>query len=207
MSTKYISNTDRALIGLDKFHFAKLTKDEPDALTYEEMIEFPNTIEMTVSTNAEVVSLYADNKAAIVYTTIGNVDVSLTKTIIPNEVLATWLGSPMEGGIRHVTSTQNSPYFGIAWRQVYSDGKYSYLKLFKGKFTEPDKSATTKEETVDFQTAEITAQFASTVHEIDGTVDGKPAKFPLLMAIAEEDSPAYTDEGKTWFDSMYTKKV
>ena len=206
MTTKFIENTDRALIGIDKFHYAKLEKDTPAELTYGDMVEFQNTIELSVTTNAEVASLYADNKPAIVYTTMGNIELAMTKTVIPNEVLAEWLGSPMEGGVRHITSAQNSPYYGVAWRQLYSDGKYAYVKLYKGKFTEPDKTATTKEESIEFQTAEITAQFAATTHEVKGEVDGKERSFPLLMSIAEEDSPSYTDEGSTWFDAMYVKK-
>lgn len=204
MSKRYIDNTDRALIGIDKFHYAPLVTDTPETLEYGPMVEFPNTIEMSVATNSEVTSLYADNKPAIIYSTMGNVELSMTKTTIPNEVLGEWLGSPMAGGTRHITSTQNAPYFGVAWRQLYSDGKYAYVKLYKGKFTEPDKNATTKEESIEFQTAEITAQFASTIHEVDGTVDEVDVKFPLLMSIAEEDSPSYTDEGKTWFDAIYT---
>lgn len=203
MSTKYIANTDRALIGLDKFHYAPLIEDSPAGIEYGAQTEFPNTIEMTVAVNGEVVSLYADNKPAIVHSSIGNVELTLTKTVIPNEVLGEWLGSPMDGGTRHMTSAQGSPYFGVSWRQVYSDGKYSYIKLYKGKFTEPDKSATTKEETVDFQTAEISAQFASTVFEETMLSDGELKKFSMLMSIAEEDSPGYTNEGKDWFKTMY----
>lgn len=204
MAATYVENTDRALIGIDKFHYAPLTTDTPETLVYGAMVDFPNTIEMSVATNSEVTSLYADNKPAIIYSTMGNIELSMTKTTIPNEVLGEWLGSPMEGGTRHITSTQNSPYFGVAWRQLYSDGKYAYVKLYKGKFTEPDKNATTKEESIDFQTAEITAQFASTTHEVEGTGTLVGTKFPLLMSIAEEDSPSYTNEGETWFESIYT---
>lgn len=204
--TAFIEDTDRALIGIDKFHYARLEKDTPEELTYGEMTHLPNTIEISVTTNAAVESLYADNKPAIVYSTMGNIEVSIERTTIPNEVLSEWVGSPMDGGTRHITSIQDSPYFGVAWRQVYSDGKYGYVKLYKGKFSEPDKTATTKGESIEFQTSEIQAQFAATTHEIEGEVNGKTQKFPLLMSVAEEDSPSYTNEGETWFDAMYVPK-
>lgn len=200
MTTKFVKNTDRTIIGVDNLHYSVLKSDTPEELTYGEMVKFPNTIEISVTVNSETNTLYADNKPAIIYSNIGNVEVSIDKTTIPNSTLGELLGSPMDGGVRHITSTGDSPYVGIAWRQVFSDGKYAYLKLFKGKFSEPDRAARTKEESVDFQTQQITAQFAATNHEIEGK-DGD--KFPLLMAVAEEEDENYADEGKTWFNAMF----
>lgn len=200
---KYIEGTDRALVGIDKFHYSVLKKDTPKALEYGDMVELPNTIEASVNPNAITASLYADNKAAISYAAIGNVDVSLTKTYIPNSVLAELLGSPKAGAVRHITSGANSPYVGIAWRQVYSDGKYAYVKLHKGKFSEPEATAHTKEESIEFQTSQINAQFVATAFELEGTDSaGKSIKFPILMSVVDEMDADYADEGETWFDSM-----
>lgn len=200
---KYIEGTDRALVGIDKFHYSLVKKDTPTTLEYGDMVELPNTIEASVNPNAITATLYADNKAAISYAAIGNVDVSLTKTFIPNAILAELLGSPKTGAVRHITSGASSPYVGIAWRQVYSDGKYAYVKLHKGKFSEPEATAHTKEESIEFQTANINAQFVATAFEMDGQdADGKSIKFPLLMSVVDELDEEYADEGDKWFDSM-----
>lgn len=205
---KTIANTARALIGLDKFHFSVMYLDHQDLLVYGDMISVPETIELNVNTNSQASVLFADNKPAIAYTTIGVVEVSMTKATLPNEFLAILLGNRKVGGVRHITSDQNSPYVGIAWRQLYSDGSYAYVKLFKGKFMEPENNSRTKEDGVEFQTREIMANFIATSFQ---ETDDNTEKFSLLMATTDETDPNYTDEGLTWFDyiiaPMYTAWV
>lgn len=194
-----IQNTARALVGLDSFHYAKLLLDTKTTIAYGQITEVPDTIEMNVNTNSSAATLFADNKPAIAYTTVGVVEVTMVKATLPNEFLADILGNKMVGAVRHTTSAQVSPYVGIAWRQLYSDGSYAYVKLYKGKFTEPENNSKTKEDGVEFQTRTITANFIATAFE--ATADDSK-KFPYLMATVDETDPAYTDEGDTWFDSM-----
>lgn len=203
MSVKYIKGTDKAIIGVDNLHYAKNLTDAPTELTYGEMNSLPNTISISVAMNSTTETLYADNKAAIVYSSMGNVEVTMERTHLPEEVLAEWLGSTMEGGTRHINQEQNSPYYGIAWRNVFSDGTYAYIKLYKGKFTEPDKSVTTKGESIEFQTQEIVGNFVSTIYQHGVTEGAKKKNISLLMSVADEGSEAYTDEGVTWFDTMF----
>lgn len=196
---KTIANTARALIGLDKFHFSVLYADFQDLLVYGDMVSVPETIELNVNTNSQAAVLFADNKPAIAYTTVGVVEVSMTKATLPNEFLATLLGNRKVGGVRHVTSDQTSPYVGIAWRQLYSDGSYAYVKLFKGKFMEPEMNTRTKEDGVEFQTREIMANFIATSYQ---ETDDSTEKFSLLMATTDETDPSYIDEGLTWFSHI-----
>ena len=196
---KTIANTARALIGLDKFHFAVMYADYQDLLVYGEMVSVPETIELNVNTNSQAAVLFADNKPAIAYTTVGVVEVSMTKATLPNEFLATLLGNRKVGGVRHITSDQTSPYVGIAWRQLYSDGSYAYVKLFKGKFMEPEINTRTKEDGVEFQTREISANFIATSYQQE---DDSTDKFSLLMATTDETDPNYTAEGTTWFSHI-----
>lgn len=193
-----ILNTDRVIIGVDKFHYATLTTDNSTTLAYGAVKSVPMTIELNVTMNSSTETLFADNQPAIVYSTIGVVEVTMNRTNLPNDFLAEILGSPVQGGVRYVTNTQSSPYVGIAWRQLYSDGTYAYVKLFKGKFAEPDHNARTKEDGIEFQTREIVGNFVATVHE--KTAGGKT--FKLLMAVADEKDAGYTNEGSTWFTSM-----
>ena len=194
-----IENTARALVGLDNFHYAKLLLDTKDTIAYGEIVSVPDTIELNVNTNSSAATLFADNKPAIAYSTIGVVEVSMTKATLPNEFLADVLGSPMVGAVRHVSSAQSSPYVGIAWRQKYNDGNFAFVKLYKGMFTEPENNSKTSEEGVEFQTRAITANFIST--KFEATADGGK-KFNYIMATCDETDEAYTNEGDTWFDSM-----
>jgi len=194
-----IENTARALVGLDNFHFAKMLLDTQDTIAYGEMVSVPDTIELNVNTNSSSATLFADNKPAIVYTTIGVVEVSLVKATLPNEFLQEILGNKMVGAVRHTSPSQVSPYVGIAWRQLYSDGNYAFVKLYKGKFTEPENNAKTTEESVEFQNRSITGNFVATTFKATAD-DGK--SFSYLMATCDETDAEYTNEGDTWFDSM-----
>ena len=196
---KTIANTARSIIGVDQFHYAILLDDAQDALAYGEMTAVPNTVSINVNVNSQSATLFADNKAAITYTTIGVVEVSMDKATLPNEFLSEVLGNHTIGAVRHTSSDQTAPYVGIAWRYLYSDGNYGYAKLYKGKFSEPELNANTKEDGVEFQNRSITANFIST--EFKATSDaGK--EFSLVMATTDETDPNYTNEGTTWFSSM-----
>lgn len=199
MPDSTIQNTARALVGLDQFHYSKMVSDAVDQLIYGGMVAVPDTIEMNVNTNSSAATLFADNKPAIAYTTIGVVEVSLVKATLPNEFLKDILGNKMVGAVRHTTNTQVSPYVGVAWRQLYSDGTYAYVKLFKGKFQEPENNSKTKEDGVEFQTRTVTGNFIATAFQATAD-DGK--KFSYLMATTDETDPEYVDEGNTWFDFM-----
>lgn len=198
--TRVIQNTARALIGLDEFHYSVLLLDRPGVIIYDEMVKVPETVELNVNTNSQAATLFADNKPAIAYTTIGVVEVSIVKATLPNEFLAEILGSKMIGGVRHITNDQNSPYVGIAWRQLYSDGNFAYVKLFKGKFQEPEMNSKTKEDSIEFQTRTINANFIATSYQ--ATADDA-SLFSLLMATTDETDPLYTNEGTTWFDNIH----
>lgn len=199
MADRIIANTARALIGLDNFHYSVVVEDSETTLVYGEMVSVPETIELNVNTNSQASTLFADNKPAIAYSTVGIVEVSMVKATLPNEFLAEILGSKMVGGVRHISNTQSSPYVGIAWRQMYSDGSYAYVKLYKGKFAEPENNAKSKEDGIEFQTRTITGNFVATAYKM--TADDA-SKFSLLMSTTDETDPEYTNEGDTWFDAM-----
>lgn len=199
MADRIIENTARALVGIDKFHYSKLVADTTTTIAYGEIVSVPETIEMNVNTNSTAATLFADNKPAIVYTTIGVVELSMVKATLPNEFLADVLGNKFVGAVRHTTNTQVSPYVGVAWRQLYSDGTYAYVKLYKGKFAEPENNGKTKEDGIEFQTRTITGNFVATSYE--ATADDA-SKFNYLMATCDETDPDYTNEGDTWFDYM-----
>lgn len=200
----YIDKTDNTIVGVDKFHFSELLYDYPDLLKYGDMYDFPGTIEISATPENVNETLYADNAAVIVYTATSAFDVTVERTNLPEEVLAQLLGNAQEGAIRHVNSAAKPPYVGIAWRQLYSDGTYGYVKLFKGKFQEPDNVGRTREDGIDFQTRTIEGRFAETryVHTTD-----EDKQFPLMMMGVIENDENYDDEGDTWFDEIFPAQV
>ena len=192
--------TQKVRTGVRNLYVAMLNSDSVSGLAYETPERVPGLIKIDVNPGANVDTLYADNKAAIVYSTVGVVDVTIEKDSLPDDLLTEILGRPVEGAVNFVTNSNNAPYVAIMYEQTYSDGTSSFVKLFKGKFVEPDVSSETKNDSVNFQTGSITAQFVATTFEKDF---GSGKLEALIMATVDESSENYADEGLTWFDSVY----
>ena len=193
-------DTQKVRIGVRNLHIAELLTDEIDSITYDDVVKVPGLIKIDVNPGSNIDTLYADNKAAIVYSTIGAVEVTLEKDSLPDDLLSMLLGRPVDGAVNYVTSSNTAPYVALMFEQTYSNGSSSFVKLFKGKFTEPDVSNETKNDSVNFQTGEITGHFVATNYEHDfgdGVVES------LIMASVDEDSTGYDDEGDTWFDAVW----
>lgn len=199
MAKIFVDNTDNTVVGVDKFHFSVLETDTPDYIKYGDMYDVPGSIEISATPTVVSESLYADNVAVIVYTATSGVEVTVERTNLPDEILAVLLGNQVDGAIRHVNSGAKSPYVGIAWRQSYSDGSYGYVKLFKGKFQEPENISRTREEGIEFQTRTLTGSFTETrFRHTNGDEE-----FPLMMIGVTENHPDYDGEGDTWFDQIF----
>lgn len=199
MATVYIEQTDKTISGIDKLHFSIQEHDRVDFIKYGDMYRFPNTTEITVTPNVSSETFYADDSPVITYAATGDVAVSITQAHLPQLVLATLLGSPVDGAVRHLTSTAKAPYVGIAFRVTMSDDTYQFVKLYKGKFQEPEMTATTKEGSISFQPRTINATFIATSFEKE--VGGKTHK--LIMSAVDESAEGYKQEGDTWFDSIH----
>lgn len=187
--------TEKARIGLTDLHFAKLVTDTLTVLSYEAFIAIPGTIRIDVNPNASSETLYTDNKPSIVYSTIGVVDVEIEKDNLPDDLLNYLLGRVQEGAVSYLTNETAAPYVAMAYRQTYDNDTSSYVKLFKGKFMEGEKSTETKGDSINFQTDVITGQFVATTFR---KTFGSEAK-PIVMATVDEDSDNYANEGVTWF--------
>lgn len=192
--------TQKVRTGVKNLHIAVLTQDDEDGLAYETPVKVPGLIRIDVNPGSNIDTLYADNKAAIVYSTVGSVEVTLEKDVLSQDLLDLILGRATTGGVSYVTNSNAAPYVAIMYEQTYSNNSSSYVKLFKGKFTEPDVSNQTKADSVEFQTGEITGQFVATNFEEDFG-DGRTES--LVMAAVDEDSENYGGEGDTWFDYVY----
>jgi len=189
-------NTSKVRIGLDKLYIAKLITDTESTISYETPYAVPGLIKITITPNVSTETLYTDNKPSISYSVVGTVDVEIEKDSLPDDLLTELLGYAESGATKYRTSTYNAPYVAIMFRQLYDNGTYSYVKLFKGRFSEPESSNETKNDSVNFQTGTIKAQFVATNY-VKNFGNGRQEN--IIMATADEESDGYAGEGTTWF--------
>jgi phi13 family phage major tail protein len=116
-----------------------------------------------------------------VASTLGNVEVEIQKNELTTQNKADLLGHTIDtNGVLVYGDSDVAPWVAIAFRTLKSNGKYRYVWLYKGKFSEPEDNNETKGDSINFQSATINGQFARLNYAYD--IDGKkvrPWKYEL----------------------------
>jgi phi13 family phage major tail protein len=170
-------------IGCDNLVYAIMTGEEtPEkAPTYSEVIKAPGVMSVNINPNSSSETLFADDGPMEVASTLGKVDVEIQKNELTAKNKADLLGHDVDtNGALVYGDSDVAPWVAIAFRTLKSNGKYRYIWLYKGKFSEPEDNNETKGDSINFQSDTITGQFARLNHEFD--VNGKkkrPWKYEL----------------------------
>lgn len=180
-------------IGLDYFHYAIMNDDE----TYGTPKRIPGAIQATVTPTTNSTTLYADDKADEVATSLGDIAVVLGVKDIPTEDHAAMLGHTIDSnGVLVRSSGDTAPYVAIGYRRRKSNGKYRYVWLYKGKFQPEAQEAQTKPDTPAFQTPTINATFVPRDDNGD------------WQSVVDEDDTGVPGSVITnWFSNVYLKNA
>jgi phage major tail protein, phi13 family len=179
------------VVGVEELFFAVI-EDETQSLTeYDTPERLGYVQELTITPNSEAVNQYGDNRIIESYTSISAIEVNATLTGISPEVEATILGYTHANGVTIKHEKDQAPFVALMYKRLMANGKYRYKVLYKGKFSLPEESNQTKEESVTFQSTSLVATF---VPRLDGIyeyqVDEGTATGPALASI------------ETWFTSV-----
>lgn len=178
-------------VGFDKLYYAIMTDETTE--TYDTPKPIPGAITGTITPTTNTSTLYADDQAAEVATSLGGVEVEIGVKDLPANVLADILGSTVNSeGVLIDTKFDNPPYVALGFRSLKSNGKYRYYWLYKGKFQLSEESFNTKTDTPEFQTPTITAQF------IPRDKDGR-----WRARVDEDDANVDPSVIANWFTTVY----
>lgn len=181
-------------VGFKDIHYAILTTDEPGKpVVYETPKKLARAIEGTLTPTMNTETLYADDAPAEVAEALGEITLELNVDDLTPEVLADLLGHTLnDEGVLVKNKDDFPPYLAVGFRALKSNGKYRYVWLYKGKFTLPEQGYKTKEDTPEFQTPSITANFI--VRDADGN----------WQVQADEDTEGFTPIiADNWFNAVY----
>lgn len=149
-----------ATIGLKNLHVAKLTKDDKTGVTYGAPQRLALAIEAKITPQVTSETLYADDKAAEVAESLGEIEVELGIDDLSSEMYALLLGKTANSdGVIEDKSTDTAPYVALGFSMPLSKGGEKLVWLYKGKFQLPEDQAKTKGDKVEFQTPTIKAKF------------------------------------------------
>lgn len=166
----------KATTGVDEFYYGVLD-ESGSAIIVEaapERVKFLQ--EITVTAPQEIVKAYGDNKIAEMATSNGVVEVEGAFHKLPGEDRQKILGlEKTTNGLYAYGNTDNPPYVAAVFAKTHEDGSKEWVGLPKGKFMKPENTATSKQDSVEFGSDSITAEFMD--REVDGFADEKSVIF------------------------------
>lgn len=189
-------------IGCDNLVYAVMKTEDTatSAPAYDEVKSAVNVISLNINPNSSQETLFADDGPAETATTLGKIDVEINKAELTTENKADLLGHEIDANGAIVYGDSDvPPWVAIGFRTLKSNGKYRYVWLYKGKFSDPEDNNETKGDSINFQTDTIKGQFAKLNNPID--INGRkvrPWKYELDGDYAEADATVI----ENWFEGV-----
>ena len=147
-----------AKVGLKNFLFGILTEESDGTATYGVATKPAKAITCSVDISNNEAKLYADDALAESDTSFQSGTVTLGIDEEDSAIMATLLGHTYNEGEIIRSANDTAPYVGlgrIVTKMVNGVYKYKVEFLKKVKFSEPSQSDTTKNESLEFTTSEI----------------------------------------------------
>lgn len=146
-------------IGIRDFHVAVMNENTDivgGTPTYETITKIPGIISATCSTERTSDSFYSDDTVEDTYSSFNQITVELEVSNLSIAERKLLLGQKMKKGVAvgNVDDTPN--YVAIMFRSKKTNGKFRYVCMPKGKFTEPSESYASEAESVTAQTLTMT---------------------------------------------------
>jgi len=189
-------------IGCDNLHYAIMTtEDTPSsAPVYGAIKSAPGVMHVNINPNASLATAFFDDGPGDTAATLGNIEVEIQKNVLTAENKADLLGHTLDanGGIMF-SGEDTPPYVAIGFRSLKSNGKYRYVWLYKGRFSDPEDNSETKADSINFQSDTITGQFVKLAYPV--TVN-EVLKRPWKYEIDSDTPTANQTTMDGWFDSI-----
>lgn len=159
--------------GVDKFHFAEITKDDSEGYETGTPIHIP-VQEVGKSTDSSSEAHYYDNKAMIVVNSESADTITLTIAPPALDILTKLIGKSFDATTgMMVDSPRQNKYYAISYRTKGTDGGYRYVTRLKGQFSIPEETNHTEDDSTDTNNTQITFTGIYTEHEFQkGIYDG-----------------------------------
>lgn len=150
--------------------------------------------EITVEPTQEITKAYGDGKIAEMAVSNGPVNVSSQFHRVPIEDKKVLFGLGDLNGLVTYGPNTTPPYVAIAFYREFSDGSKEWMGLPKGMFTIPSTTGSSKGESVEFSSEEVTAEFMSR------EVEGAPEELSYLLG---KDDKATTTQRDALFQAVF----
>ena len=186
-------------IGCDNLVYCPMTTEDTTetAPGYGEVVKAPGVMSLNINPNGSQETLFADDGPMETASTLGKIEVEIQKAELTTQNKADMLGHQIDGkGALVYGDSDIPPWLAIGFRTLKSNGKYRYVWLYKGKFTEPEDANETKGDSINFQSDTISGQFTRLNKAY--TLGGKSVR-PWKYEIDEDYEKADATTISSWF--------
>lgn len=188
-------------IGCDNLVYAPMTTEDTAeaAPVYGEVVKAPGVMHVNINPNGSQETLFADDGPMETASTLGKIDVEIQKNELTTQNKADLLGHQIDSNGAIVYGDSDvPPWVAIGFRTLKSNGKYRYIWLYKGKFSEPEDQNETKGDSINFQSDTISGQFTRLSKPF--TINGKSVR-PWKYELDQDNEGVKEATITSWFDA------
>ncbi|GAK09002.1 major tail protein [Geomicrobium sp. JCM 19038] len=167
------------IIDLRNFYVAKFNQDG----TYEKPVHFPWLKEANTTVNQEEALNHADGVVVETVNQVSSVELAIGMAALSIKEQAMLTGANIdEKGVMIDNSDDIAPEVAVGFESPKADGSARFVWLYRGRFSIPEESRQTKNDSIEFQDATINGRFIpreddlnirATVDSNDETVDSE----------------------------------
>lgn len=156
--------------GIEGLVYAEVTKDDETGYTTATPKPLAGIAELGRTTETSSEPHYYDNVPAVLISSTGSDEVTLTVSAIPLDVLAEITGQKYDKDLGiMIEGEREVKYFAIGYKTKKTNGDEVYVWRYKGQFTIPDSTHVTEDDGTDANGQEITFTGISTTHRFTKT--------------------------------------
>lgn len=162
--------------GVEGLVYAEVTADTKETFTTGTVKDLAGVAEIGKTTDSSNEAHYYDNIAAIVVSSTGSDEITVSASAIPLDVLAEITGQFYDTTLGMFVEKERDPkYFALGYKTKDTNGNDYYVWRLKGTFNIPDQTNASEDDGTDANGQELTYTGISTVHKFT-KLNNKPAK-------------------------------
>lgn len=161
--------------GVEGLVYAPVTQDDSNGFATGTVKPLAGVAEIGKSTESSNEAHYYDNLPAVVVSSTGSDEITISASAIPLDVLADITGQYYDANTGMFVEKERKPgYFAIGYQTKTTSGDVMFVWRLKGTFNIPDQTNATEDDGTDANGQEITFTGISTTHKFTKT--NSPAK-------------------------------
>jgi phi13 family phage major tail protein len=187
-------------VGVDSLHAAVVNVDTEAEYSADTPEYLAPAAEITGQAETENKTTYYDNMPANNYVTEGATTLNITVSGVPADLAAKYLGKKYDAATGRVydSGNPNPPNVALSFRFNKGKDGYRYYQYLKGTFSGGAEEASSKSNTIDIKTYQMTFTAVTTTHK--WTVDGALKALKRIFGDTTDDA---FSEGN-WFNAVQT---